>query len=237
MTFSIIVASYGHTRWRTLGDRRALPTATAQHPYEVVRIHEPDGTVASARNNGAAQATGDWLVFLDADDELAPGYTDAMQAALYNRDVASLLLTPAVSYVNGRTARPPMFWPEVDLRHGNWLVIGTALPRSLFHEVGGFDDRPEYGAFEDWALWVKCWKAGAKPVKVPDAVYRAHVTADSRHRGASKNDRLGWHYAIGRDHFPDIYNQRWLARYSRTRPTRQELAAQRLARRQAGRIR
>lgn len=226
MLTSIIVATYGTERWRELADERAVPSAVREQPHELIRIHEPNGRVATARNAGAAQATGDWLVFLDGDDELSPNYLGAMRQALEQEGTdgnQTLLLAPAVSYVRGRHRERPKFWPECSLQDGNWLVIGTAVPRELFLQVGGFDDRPDYGAFEDYALWIKCWKAGGQPRKVPKAIYLAHITADSRHRGATRHERLGWHYAIGKDHFPEAYTERWLHHHhaidARTRRT------------------
>ena len=52
-------------------------------------------------------------------------------------------------------------------------MVGTLVSRDLFLEVGGFEDYPH--GFEDWSLWAKCWKAGAKIIQVRRAVYIAHV--------------------------------------------------------------
>lgn len=185
MTFSIVIATYGSDHWRRLGDNRALPSAAAQFPHDIIRVHQPDGNIATARNEGAEQATGDWLVFLDADDELAPGYLKAMfDAWVIHHPDEPMLLTPNVRQVNGRARhRQPSFYPEVPLDSGNWLVIGTALQRDLFWRAGGFDNHPH--GFEDWALWAKCWKLGAVVVKVPDAVYVQYINPRSKHR-------LGW---------------------------------------------
>jgi GT2 family glycosyltransferase len=38
----------------------------------------------------------------------------------------------------------------------------------MFEEVGGFD---EYEAWEDFALWLKCVRAGAKIGRAPRAIY------------------------------------------------------------------
>jgi hypothetical protein len=124
---------------------------------------------------------GDWLCFLDADDELAPGYIRAMEAAVEQQPNATrLLFTPAVSIVRNGKGSTPTFFRAVPLRQANWLVVGTVIHRDLFWEVGGFPEA-EHG-LEDWGLWSKCARVGAEVVKVPDAVYRYWANPNSMHR-------------------------------------------------------
>lgn len=229
MKLSIVVASYGDDQWKLLGDNRALVSAEAQGADEVIRVHELDGTVASSRNSGGQRAEGDYLLFLDADDELAPGFVGAMKRAFEReKGRTPLLLTPAVSYRTGRINSPAKFWPECDLSAGNWMVIGTAVPRQLFLDVGGFDDRADFGAYEDWAFWIKCVQAGAVIAKVQNAVYIAHVVGGSRHRSAPRQEKLSWHYTIGHEYYPEVYDERWLRTFGRAPQAR---SGRRVARR------
>ena len=150
MNISVLVATYGGLEWQTLAAGRAVPSAVAANPFEVLAEHQPDGTISTSRNALGEQATGDWLLFLDADDELAPGYLDAMEAAYDGDDRA--LLTPAVKQVRkGRPGAPFFFDRGISLRADNWLVVGTLVHKDLFHEVGGFGDYPH--GFEDFSLW------------------------------------------------------------------------------------
>ena len=98
MKASIIVASYGDERWRRLGDTRAMPSAQNQGAVEVVRVHQPGGTVATSRNEGADRSRGDWLIFLDADDELSLGYVEAMEQADRIWQSSRVLFAPATAY-------------------------------------------------------------------------------------------------------------------------------------------
>lgn len=187
MTISVLVATYGDTRWKDLADERAIPSAESQG-VEVVGYHDRFGTVASCRNEAAELASGDHLIYCDADDQIAPGFIGAMERALEQEGTGGgrLLLTPAVSIVRpGRTPSPPTFFKEVPLRDANWLVVGTLIHKDLFWEVGGFDDYPH--GFEDWALWSKCVRVGATVVKVPDAVYRYWANPLSAHRSMWRN--------------------------------------------------
>ena len=45
-------------------------------------IHRENGGLAAARNTGLKAATGDWLLFLDSDDAMAPGLLEQLRGAL-----------------------------------------------------------------------------------------------------------------------------------------------------------
>jgi glycosyltransferase involved in cell wall biosynthesis len=174
---TIVIATYGEEYWESLARERALPSVMhLEANHEIIIGHSPDASIADVRNGLAAEATGEWLCFLDADDELDHGYVAAMEENAQPRH----LLTPRVMQViNGRRKRA-QFYREVNLLSGNWLIVGTLVERSLFEEVGGFGDYPH--GFEDWSLWYKCARVGAKVKKVPSAIYVQHVNPDSKHR-------------------------------------------------------
>ena len=208
----IVVATYGSDAWYQKARLRAVPSADGQQFRteegwfipRVTQIHLPNGSLADARNAAARNIAPfcDYLIFLDGDDELAPGYVKAMVGAMKLNPGA--LYVPAVQYVTkGGAARPPKFFPEQDHRDGNWLIIGTMVPVQAFYEAGGFE---EYGMYEDWALFARMQDAGYGPQKVPDAVYVAHRTPRSRNEGHPK-ERLYWHQKIGADLWPDLYEQ------------------------------
>jgi glycosyltransferase involved in cell wall biosynthesis len=183
MRISVIVATYGDESWSKLADERALPSAEAQDADAVIFLHEEEGTRASSLNQGARGFPPcDWLIFLDADDELAPGYVGAMRRAAEQHDAGDMVLfTPAVQHIRkGRPSTPAFMDRGISLRDDNWMVIGTMIHRDLFNQVGGFDDHPH--GFEDWALWSKCYRLGAEIIKVPDAVYRYWHNPQSAHK-------------------------------------------------------
>jgi GT2 family glycosyltransferase len=158
-----------------LAERRALKSAP-----DAIHVH--GDTLAEARNAGLAQVDTEWVVFLDADDELAPGYMDAMATGFAD------LRAPSVRYVKGSRTQDP-YVPQVAghthactgecLPEGNWLVIGAAARTDLLRSVGGFR---EWDCYEDWDLWLRCWLAGATVEAIPSAEYVAHVRPDSRNR-------------------------------------------------------
>lgn len=214
MRISVCIATYGDAFWERLARERALPSVEGQAD-EIVMMHLPDGDLAQARNVTAYMSTSEYLCFLDADDELMSGFISNMKSAISSHPAPQLtLFTPMVSYVIGTKAEKPKFWPEKPLHEGNWLVIGTVVSRSLFLQVGGFESWPR--AFEDWHLFGKMAKAGATPQRVPGAVYRAHWRAQSRNKNLSREERVRLHYEIGRDLWPEHYDESWLSVHLRT---------------------
>ena len=184
-TISVVIATYGGDEWCVMAEERALMSVADTD--DLVMHHETHGTRASSLNNAAQATDGDWLLFLDADDEFAPGYVGAMRRALEHTGDGPVLLTPAVQSIRKGRPGKPFFFPECSLQTGNWLVIGTMISRDLFMQIGGFRDHPH--GLEDWNLWARAVRAGARIVKVPDAVYRAHWNPRSKHHQLARNRR------------------------------------------------
>lgn len=139
----------------------------------------------------------DYFCFLDADDELVPGYADAMNSAfnLWNLwrpdDVRRnpVIFAPRVQYIHeDGTEDEPVFpnrhRPIEELNH---CVIGSLFPASLFFLIGGFREELLSGLpltiYEDWDLVLRLLAAGAQIAYVEDAIYRAHVQPGSRNQG------------------------------------------------------
>ena len=192
MDVTVAIGTYGDLSWLDTA-RRAIVSAAAQAPV----IHEHRGTLAEARNAALDQVETEWVIHLDADDELAPGYIEAMAAA--DGD----LRAPQVQYLGPGITRPPYF-PHVwgherhdcegaCLPQGNWIVIGAAVRTGLLRRAGGWQNE---GLYEDWSAWLRCWLAGGAIGRAPDAVYLAHVRPDSRNRAPAQHEKEHWHRVI-----------------------------------------
>jgi glycosyltransferase involved in cell wall biosynthesis len=131
---------------------------------------------AYATNVGVRHASGRKLIFVDADDQVAPGYLAAMAAGLDRHDFVT-------SNFDHRTLNPP--W--VQLAHGplwrdpedplgdHFGVLPSAggsvgISHAVFEAVGGFPE--DFGRMYDIAFSWEVQSAGTRLHHVPDALYR-----------------------------------------------------------------
>jgi glycosyltransferase involved in cell wall biosynthesis len=195
MDVSVVVASFGSQEWVCLACSRAVPSALAEG-VPVIYVHGL--SLHGARNAGLAQVETEHVVFVDADDELEPGYIEAMASGSCD------LRAPAVRYIRGGRPRAP-YVPRVASHHhdctaecvtsgaGNWLVVGTCARTDLLRETGGWR---EWDCYEDFDLWMRVLLLGATVEAIPAAVYRAHWRADSRNRAPAMVDKNRVHHEI-----------------------------------------
>lgn len=184
-TVSVIVPIFGDDKYNAWAAERAIPSVLNQGTSIPIEIISPAGAnVADARNNGAADARGVWLCFLDADDELEPGYFDAMK-----RGTADLRGPACVFVRPGGRRDGPMLVPARPLEDSNYLVIGTLIRREMFHAAGGFD--PQWKAHEDYDLWLRCERRCAASIEqIEEAVYVVYERPAGRNRSVPHAERL-----------------------------------------------
>lgn len=128
-------------------------------------IHNDSAGVSAARNLGARQASGDWLLFLDADDRLRPDAVATLLAAARGAPRA-VLVYGDYNTIDGegrqigrrdllKGRRKPSGDVLTRLAAGNFIVNGgIVLTRAeAFRAVGGFDVSLRY--CEDWHCWCR----------------------------------------------------------------------------------
>jgi glycosyltransferase involved in cell wall biosynthesis len=102
-------------------------------------VFEPINQIGRARNAGAAQATGDWLLFLDADSQLSPGLlADILQMIESGRYVGcgSTLRMDGLPWWAKLTLQ---LWTRASILC-RWAAGALVVcRREAFQEVGGFD--------------------------------------------------------------------------------------------------
>ena len=206
MIISVVIASHGKDWWGAMARDRALPSAMASGADEVLICHQASATRAQVRNELTEKAVGDYIVTLDADDELSPGYCEAIRKL----EPEDALVVPRVQYVRGHREGAPHFLPHREIWDDNWMVVGTAFPRQRMLDVGGWRTLTGTGTMneaDDWDLWARMTNDGCAITYCEDAVYRAFVDRKSVHRSAGQTQRRKWMEEIRGLNWPEKVNE------------------------------
>lgn len=153
---------------------------------QIARQYEKDGVkvisqvnkgLASARNTGIMNATGDWIVPLDADDVLIEIYISEVEKRI--RDdvdvIAPSLKTFGLAYDDIVLMANPTL---EDFKGGNRLGYCAAIRKSVLTEVGGYSPKMRYG-YEDLHLWINLLTRGCKIVSIPEVLWFYRIKENS----------------------------------------------------------
>ena len=136
---------------------------------------------ANARNLGAAEATGDVLLFLDADVELAPDALNRIRRVFTESpDIVALFGTyddaPACDGVVSQFRN--LLHHHTHVSHAGraasfWSGCG-AMRSAVFMDLGGFDDTYRHPSVEDIELGLRVQAAGGRIVLDPQVRCKHH---------------------------------------------------------------
>jgi cellulose synthase/poly-beta-1,6-N-acetylglucosamine synthase-like glycosyltransferase len=167
---------------------------------DIIYINQQNFGVAWARNNGAKKATGDFLIFIDADDILDSSYIEkTLQLQRHtNADVVSTDL----EFFGEQTGihKYAQHSHDTMLRWQN-VPSSCALVKHQAHNyVGGFNPVAHY---EDWAYWLEMYKKGMVFYKVDEPLFKYRKHGYSRITMLDEKQKEGFeelrkHYGIKR---------------------------------------
>ncbi len=178
-----------HARWELCiaddasGDTaltRHLESLAARDPRIKVVSRAENGNISRATNSAAELATGDFLLFLDQDDELAPDALGEIVLALAAEPEADLLYTDDDKVdVDGHRYAPqfkPDWSPELLLSY-MYFSHAFVVRRTLFAALGGF--RAGFEGSQDYDFALRASERAQRVVHVPLVLYHWRATPGS----------------------------------------------------------
>jgi glycosyltransferase involved in cell wall biosynthesis len=158
----------------TDGTQDALESWAAEEPrLHYLRLPRNFGAPAAARNLGTQRARGDWVAFLDDDDQWVPAklrvQSEAISGGRYDVVASDATRSGGEPYFGLERAVEP---DRDELLRHNPIITSTAIARrSALIEAGGFTDSAvgmSITGVEDYAAWLNLAYRGARFVVLPD---------------------------------------------------------------------
>jgi peptidoglycan/xylan/chitin deacetylase (PgdA/CDA1 family) len=163
--------------------------AYAARDARIQLIRQPQAGVSEARNAGVRLARFDWLLFLDSDDWILPEYLDRMTTVLEADPTLDAVHCGWNRVAGDGSLLAAQFCPvSADLfpvfaRTCAVAIHACIVRRSLVQAVGEFDSSLRVG--EDWDLWLRIARVGARFGAVPEALARYRIRPGSASSNAA----------------------------------------------------
>ncbi|MEP0918316.1 glycosyltransferase family 2 protein [Leptolyngbya sp. DQ-M1] len=151
-------------------------------------VQQSQQGVSSARNTGIDLARSAWLLFLDADDWIAPNYLEEMTAAIESDPSldavccgwVQITLEGTEIYRRQAPALDNLF--EIASGRSPFIIHACLIRREVVLSVGGFDASRQ--TCEDWDLWQRIARSTVRfgAVNKVMAFYRMRSNSLSRQR-------------------------------------------------------
>lgn len=146
--------------------------------------------VAKARDVGVKMSSGKLLLFVDADDKLAPDFIEQCGRVIGDSDIAypNVLKFGNVE-INKLVDAPKEVTPEYVIGKGEsrefGLVVTSMIKREMYDELEGFRELP---IFEDWDFWIRAMFNGYTFARANTLLhYRQNFPTDSsRNRNSTE---------------------------------------------------
>lgn len=136
--------------------------------FPIKVIDQVNKGLPSARNTGIMNATGDFILPLDADDILLPDTADMILATMRANPEADVIAPSFKEFGVRNTQIILMPNPTLeDFSAANRIGYFSAIRKSVLLEVGGYSPRMIWG-YEDYHLWINLLTRGKKIITMPD---------------------------------------------------------------------
>lgn len=150
--------------------------------YSVKLISQVNKGLASARNTGIMNATGEYILFLDADDMLMPNCAETLL------NTGKEIICPSLKCFGvSQETIILMDNPRLeDFRSGNRVGYCGLIKKSILQEIGGYSPRMLHG-YEDLHLWMNLLHKGYEIHTYPEPLWMYRTKEQSMWTDAKKH--------------------------------------------------
>ena len=133
-------------------------------------LFKSNGGLSSARNAGIRISAGIFLLPLDSDDLIHPGYLEKSISCFIQNPVLSLVYCKAKKF-----GFENCNWNLPDYDYKNLLLFNLIFCSAIYRKsdwiaVGGYDEHLKHG-FEDWAFWLKLLNNSSVVYRIPELLF------------------------------------------------------------------
>ncbi len=180
---SILASDYGALEVIVVDDGSADGSLRVAEEYaardrRVRVIHQENAGVSAARNRAVAAASGTYILPVDADNLIEPGFVrDA--AALLEAHPEVKAVAPRAEFFDGRQGewRLPSFSLHL-LARKNIMDTCAMYRKADWERIGGYSE--DIVAREDWEFWIAMLKDGGEVSRLPYVALHYRIRAGSK---------------------------------------------------------
>lgn len=138
------------------------------YPYKVTCLSQANMGAPAARNRGADEAHGDFVMFADADLLLKKNAIEKLINKLQQNPDASYAYA---SFIFGRKKFKAIEFNEELLKKQNYIHTSALIRKA---DMIKFDESLK--RFQDWDLWLTMLEQGKRGVAVRDVLFKVRIT-------------------------------------------------------------
>ncbi len=188
---SVLKQTYPIHEIIVVDDESTDDTKEVASKYPVKYIWQKNKGLSGARNTGIKEATGEYIMCLDADDLLTPGAIEEHMALI--EDDMTIAQCALMEFGERHISYVPITPTGLTrVMQANTIFCNAVFSKRMWEVVGGYDESEVMRlGYEDWLFWIEMLEAGCK-VRTSDFIalrYRVHgnnMTKETTHPNRHK---------------------------------------------------
>lgn len=146
-------------------------------------VYQNNKGLSGARNTGIKEATGKYILTLDADDTIPEDFVEKMM-----EKVGEGIGLVGANYIEFGESNRGFTFPHIkdahQIKFGNQNTACSLVPKKVYEDVGGYDEQMKKG-YEDWEMWIRILKK--YKFARANAYFNYRIHSDSMINGTRKN--------------------------------------------------